>query len=65
MSKALILIYGIISYFIGVAGLVCIIAVLAGLVPFGFLWGNVSIAVNPVAWNIMLVTVPLHMNTDR
>jgi protein-S-isoprenylcysteine O-methyltransferase Ste14 len=57
MSKSLVLAYGIISYFIGVAGLVSIIAVLAGFMPFGFLWGDQTIGFNAVLWNASLVTV--------
>jgi len=37
VGRSLVLAYGFISYLIGVAGLVCIIAALATLVPFGFL----------------------------
>lgn len=57
MSKLVILIYGLISYFIGVAGLASIIAVLAGLMPFGYLWGENTIAFNPVIWNVVLVAL--------
>lgn len=37
ISRTLVLIYGIVCYFIGVAGLGAIVAVLAHLMPFGFL----------------------------
>lgn len=57
MSKLLILIYGIVSYFVGVAGLVSIIVVLARLMPFGFLWGEQTVAINALAWNAMLVVI--------
>ncbi len=58
MSRTLILIYGILSYFMGVIGLVCIIAALARLIPYGFLWGDGgSIAMNPAVWNLILVAI--------
>jgi protein-S-isoprenylcysteine O-methyltransferase Ste14 len=57
MSKTFILLYGIISYFIGVAGLASIIVVLAGLMPWGFLWGGTDIGVNPIVWNLLLVAI--------
>lgn len=57
MSKLVILIYGIVSYFIGVAGLASIIAVLAGLMPFGYLWGENPVALNPIVWNAALVAL--------
>jgi protein-S-isoprenylcysteine O-methyltransferase Ste14 len=57
MSKALILIYGVVSYFIGVAGLACIIIVLAGLLPYGFLWSGAPVAIHPIVWNLALVVI--------
>lgn len=57
MSRVIILLYGVISYLVGVAGLVSIIAVLAGFMPFGYLWGNTTIAINAIAWNAVLVTL--------
>lgn len=57
MSKLLILVYGILSYFLGVAGLACIIGALAGFIPFGFLTHEVIIAINPLVWNLALVAV--------
>ncbi len=57
MSKLLILLYGVIAYFIGVAGLASIIAVLAGFIPFGYLWGEDIVSFNAIGWDIMLVAV--------
>jgi protein-S-isoprenylcysteine O-methyltransferase Ste14 len=53
--RLFILFYGLVSYFIGVIGLACIIAALAGLLPFGFLSGEREIGLNPVLWNFILV----------
>jgi methanethiol S-methyltransferase len=55
MSKLFILIYGVFSYLVGVAGLVCIIAALAGFLPYGFLWIEPITSVQPMIWNLMLV----------
>lgn len=55
--KILILIYGIISYFIGVIGLACIIFALAGFIPFGFGMSDTANAINPYLWNAGLVFV--------
>jgi len=55
MSKLLILIYGVFSYVVGVIGLISIIAVLSGLIPYGFLWNERTIPINPIGWNISLV----------
>lgn len=57
MSKSLILVYGVIAYCLGVAGLASIIAVLAGLMPYGYLWGEAGIGVHPVVWNVALVAL--------
>jgi len=57
MLKLSILVYGVISYFIGVAGLASIIAVLAGFLPFGFLWGDQTVSVNVLAWNLVLIAL--------
>ena len=57
MSKTLILLYAVISYFIGVAGLAVIIGALAGLIPFGFFhWGNLG-QVGAIFWNFALVAI--------
>jgi protein-S-isoprenylcysteine O-methyltransferase Ste14 len=56
MGRTLILLYGILSYFIGVAGLACIILALATFIPFGFLGGE-NIGMNPVVWNVILVAL--------
>ncbi len=53
MSRTFILLYGVASYFIGVAGLACIILALAQLVPFGFLVRVIEF--NPIAINVLLV----------
>ena len=37
VSRVMVLIYGLVSYTIGVAGLGCIVAALATWIPFGFL----------------------------
>jgi len=58
MSKLVVLLYGVVSYFIGVAGLVAIIAVLAGLMPWGFLLKELQESTfNPIAWNLILVAI--------
>jgi methanethiol S-methyltransferase len=57
MSKLVILIYGVISYFVGVAGLACIIAALAGILSYGFLWTGPITSNQPIIWNLMLVAV--------
>lgn len=57
MFRSLILLYGMISYFLGVAGLVCIIGALAGFIPYGFLADDGAIPVNPIVWNLALVAV--------
>jgi len=57
MSKLIVLFYGVISYFIGVIGLACIILALAGFVPYGFLWGGGTIAMNGLVWNFLLVAI--------
>jgi protein-S-isoprenylcysteine O-methyltransferase Ste14 len=52
-NRAAVLVYGIVSYFIGVAGLACIILALAKLIPYGFLYSGTSSA--PVIWNLALL----------
>ncbi len=54
-NRTTVLIYGIISYAVGVAGLVSIIAAVAQLVPFGFL--NPSETTYPILWNLVLVAL--------
>jgi len=51
MSKYIILLYGVFSYFLGVLGLACIIGALAGLIPYGFLTGEAAVALNPIGLN--------------
>lgn len=57
MKRTLVLIYGISSYFVGVIGLVCIIAALANLLTYGFLLNGQAPSVNPIVWNLFLVAV--------
>lgn len=57
MSRLLVLVYGIVSYFIGVLGLLSIILVLAKLLPWGFLWRDSPVSFNPIIWNIFLVAL--------
>lgn len=57
MSKTIVLLYGVISYFIGVAGLAAIILALAGILDFGFLKSSAGGGVNPILWNVGLVAV--------
>jgi len=57
MSKVLILLYGVIAYFVGVIGLASIIVVLAGLMPWGFLKYQLPVSLNPIFWNVLLVTL--------
>ncbi|RZV41121.1 MAG: hypothetical protein EX271_08655, partial [Acidimicrobiales bacterium] len=56
MGRTLILVYGIVAYGIGVAGLVCIILALAKFVPFGY-WGDDNAVGNPILWNLSLVMI--------
>lgn len=55
VNRTLVLIYGVASYLIGVAGLACIIFALAKLIPFGFLIEKQT--AESIPWNIFLVTV--------
>jgi len=55
LSRTLVLVYGIVSYLIGVAGLACIVLALARLVPFGFF--DMSPDVAPLLWNLLLVAI--------
>ena len=57
MSRIIVLLYGVVSYFVGVAGLLAIIVVIAGLMPWGFLSIDFKLALNPVIWNILLVVI--------
>ena len=54
-NRILILVYGLVCYLVGVAGLVAIIAALATLLPFGFLIG--APGAHPVVWNVVLVAI--------
>ena len=55
MTKMIVLLYGVVSYFIGVIGLACIILALVGRVPYGFLWSGGNVAINGFVWNALLV----------
>ncbi len=55
LNRSVVLVYGIVSYFIGVAGLACIILALATLVEFGFLHSRETS--NPILWNLVLVVL--------
>lgn len=53
LGRIVVLLYGLLSYVVGVAGLGCIILALAKLIPFGFL--SDQDAAFPVPWNLVLV----------
>jgi protein-S-isoprenylcysteine O-methyltransferase Ste14 len=55
LTRCVVLIYGIASYIIGVAGLACIILALAKWIPFGFLYAGETSAT--VFWNLVLVAL--------
>jgi protein-S-isoprenylcysteine O-methyltransferase Ste14 len=55
VGRTLVLCYGVISYFVGVAGLACIIVVLAGFMPFGFLASAKT--TYPIAMDVVLVAL--------
>lgn len=55
MTRTLILIYGVVSYLIGVLGLVAIIASMGQVLPFGYLWGDASLPVPAIVWNVILI----------
>ena len=55
IGRTIVLVYGIISYFIGVAGLACIVTVLARVMPFGFL--KATVALDPFAMDVLLVAL--------
>ena len=57
MSKLLILLYAVLSYFIGVAGLLVIIGALARLVPYGFLLEVPLGEAEAFLWNLGLVAI--------
>jgi protein-S-isoprenylcysteine O-methyltransferase Ste14 len=67
MNKTIILLYGVFSYFVGVAGLACIILSLAGFLPYGFLGDIRPAAIPPMAWNFGLVAIwgVIHTITAR
>ncbi|MFK7978246.1 MAG: isoprenylcysteine carboxylmethyltransferase family protein [Halioglobus sp.] len=55
MSRLIVLLYGVVSYLLGVLGLLGIIAALPGYVPWGFMYEGVREWNHPVAWNLGLV----------
>jgi len=57
MLKTITLIYGGLSYFVGVAGLASIIAVMGRFMPYGYLWGEENFAMNAIFWNTLLVAL--------
>jgi protein-S-isoprenylcysteine O-methyltransferase Ste14 len=57
MARLLVLLYGVVSYLIGVLGLAAIIAVLAGFIPWGFLHQGFYGASQPIIWNCFLVLI--------
>lgn len=57
MSRILVLLYGLASYLIGVAGLVAIIATLGGFMPWGFMWQTSQTATSPLIWNVGLLAL--------
>lgn len=57
MNRLIVLLYGLISYLLGVVGLVAIIAVLAGFMPWGFLLKGQEWPVSPVLVNLGLVSM--------
>lgn len=67
MTRILVLFFGIISYFIAVTGLACIILALAGLLPYGFMSQGRIEGLPPLLWNFGLVAVwgGIHTITAR
>jgi protein-S-isoprenylcysteine O-methyltransferase Ste14 len=57
MNRIIVLLYGLISYLIGVAGLAAIVVTLAGLMPWGFLLQGAECPVSPITVNICLIAV--------
>lgn len=61
MTRLFILLYGVISYFLGVIGLACIIFALAGFLPYGFMLGETGqtppSSVGHIVWNSALVVI--------
>lgn len=57
MARVLVLLYGIVSYIIGVLGLLAIIVVLAGFLPWGFMLEVGQELPQPVLWNFLLVLI--------
>ncbi|MGD9810206.1 MAG: isoprenylcysteine carboxylmethyltransferase family protein [Sphingobium sp.] len=57
MNRSLVLLYGIACYLVGVVGLVAIIAAMAHILPFGYLWADGGYSINPVVWNVLLILI--------
>lgn len=57
MNRSLVLAYGIACYFIGVAGLLALIAGFAQILPFGWAWEGSPAAMPALVWNIVLVAL--------
>ena len=57
MSRLVILVYGIVCYLLGVAGLTAIILALAGILPWGYLADATTLPQSPILWNIGLVII--------
>ncbi|MFT5611922.1 MAG: protein-S-isoprenylcysteine O-methyltransferase Ste14 [Arenicella sp.] len=57
MSRLIVLLYGVVSYLIGVIGLVAIIVVLAGFMSWGFLHDGSYGSSQPIVWNSLLVLI--------
>lgn len=55
--RILIFLYGVVSYLVGVAGLLAIIVTLAGFMRWGFLLESSNTSNNPILWDITLVAV--------
>lgn len=57
MARLIVLLYGVASYLIGVLGLLAIIVVLPGFIPWGFMHeGDLGVG-QPIIWNFFLVFV--------
>ena len=57
MNRTIVLLYGLVAYFIGVAGLAAIVVTLAGLMPWGFMLQGAECPVSPIIVNISLISV--------
>lgn len=57
MVRLIVLFYGVASYVVGVVGLLAIIAVISGLIRWGFLHDGIGEFAQPFIWNSVLVIV--------